>query len=201
MSFSPLSFAPVQGKRCRLMARLPAPGCDLRVSPAWKSAGTESSPPGRGNRGTSTPWHPNRPQSRRGVKVGRSPNSPCPAGVRLSPGHRRDPPVPGQAAGAAGEPALPLPELAGPAGLSAQPHHLFAKLPSLCSTREENGPYREAICSLTKPFRLSAAEPTPAAARASSPLAPGSLKQSAARAATRKLVALVNGSGEGAGLP
>lgn len=58
--------------------------------------------------------------------------------------------------GAVAEPAQPLAP-----GLSAQPRHLFTKLPSLCSTWEENGPYREAICSLTKPFRLVAVPTDP----------------------------------------
>lgn len=43
MSFSQPSFAPLQGKTCCLAAHLPALGCDLRVSPALKSDGAESS--------------------------------------------------------------------------------------------------------------------------------------------------------------
>lgn len=54
---------------------------------------------------------------------------------------------------------------------------------------------------MTKPFRLSPSEPTLATVQASSLLAPGSLKQSAGRVAVCKLVTLVNGKGEGTGLP
>lgn len=114
-----------------------------------------------------------------------------PTGMSPSPQHHR----PSRAPGAAGRAGVASPRRSGAPGLSAQPRHLFAKLPSLCSTWEENGPYREAICSLTKPFRLSPSHPTLAAARASSRRARRGLNNPAGSAAAREpAVGRVRGS-------
>ena len=120
MSFSQLSFAAVQGKQCCLAVHLPASGCDLRVSPAFKSDGAESSPPGLGklrHERRLAPKPPSKQKRCEGRVLAQAPRAPpgcdhhpATAATCLS----RDGPLELQA-----EPALPLPELAGPAGLSA----------------------------------------------------------------------------------